>query len=104
LVPAFNNGQESIKSQSGKSKKKKKRWVRTSRNIKLVEKSINENHRKTVQEVCSETGLSHGTVQRIIHEMILFCTLLVLDDSHKSQVCAGFQAGLFQGRKKGFPG
>lgn len=85
-ISAFKSGREETSDERGKASI---RTARTMENIKLVENILNEDRRKTVEEVASESGLSHGTVQRILQDDLRLKKYSarwiprLLDDGHK---------------------
>ena len=61
----FKEGREDAQSQRGKATP---RLVRTEENIELIRTLINEDCRKTIQELSSESGINAFTVHSRLHE------------------------------------
>ena len=101
----YKEGRESIESERGKAPKP---TLRTPENIRLVKTLIEEDRRKTVKELASESGLSVGTIFLIIHDDLGLSKLTarwvprLLSDEHKKnhlRFARNFKSQYFKGGK-----
>lgn len=61
----FKDGREDAESRAGKGTPRR---VRIDKNVEMVKNLINDDRRKSIEDVVSESGLSRGTIERIIHD------------------------------------
>ena len=84
----FKEGREDAKSRRGKVTP---RLVRTEENIELIRTLINDDRRKTIQELSSQSGINAFTIHSILHEDSQFSKMSahwvsrLLNSEHKAQ-------------------